>query len=72
MLAGIITISPNVKSRTLVFAETRVPAKNLIDYLKAGDNIEEFLAHFPSVKRSQIVGLPSYVEYLFVFNSLTR
>ena len=32
---------------------TRVPIKNLIDYLEAGDNLDEFLEDFPSVSRTQ-------------------
>lgn len=39
----------------MVFAGTRVPLKNLIDYLEAGDSLEEFLDDFPSVTREQAV-----------------
>ena len=38
-----------------VFAGTRVPVQTLLDYLEAGDSIDEFLAGFPSVKREQVV-----------------
>jgi uncharacterized protein (DUF433 family) len=38
-----------------VFAKTRVPIKNLLDYLAAGDTLERFLDHFPSVTREQAV-----------------
>jgi hypothetical protein len=34
---------------------TRVPVRNLIDYLEAGDSLEEFLRSFPSVSRQQAV-----------------
>ena len=40
---------------TPVFAGTRVPVKTLLDYLGAGDGIDEFLAGFPSVSRAQVV-----------------
>lgn len=40
---------------TVVFAGTRVPVQNLIDYLDAGDSLEEFLDDFPSVTREQAV-----------------
>lgn len=40
---------------TPVFAGTRVPIETLIDYLKAGDSIDDFLEGFPSVRREQIV-----------------
>ena len=41
-------------SGTPVFVGTRVPVKNLNDYLEAGDSIEEFLEDFPSVSREQV------------------
>ncbi len=36
-----------------VFVGTRVPLKNLIDYLAAGDSLDKFLESFPSVTREQ-------------------
>ena len=36
-----------------VFAGTRVPVQTLIDYLKAGDSLDDFLEGFPSVSREQ-------------------
>jgi uncharacterized protein (DUF433 family) len=51
----LIQSSPEILSGTPVFAGTRVPIKNLIDYLEAGDNLDEFLADFPSVTRDQAV-----------------
>lgn len=38
-----------------VFRGTRVPVKNLFDYIEAGDPLEEFLRQFPSVSREQAV-----------------
>jgi len=38
-----------------VFVGTRVPVKNLFEYLEAGDSLEEFLEAFPSVSRDQAV-----------------
>jgi uncharacterized protein (DUF433 family) len=38
-----------------VFSGTRVPVQTLLDYLEAGDSIDEFLAGFPSVNRQQVV-----------------
>ncbi len=40
---------------TPVFAGTRVPIQTLIDYLKGGDSIDEFLEGFPTVSREQVV-----------------
>jgi len=38
-----------------VFAGTRVPVQTLLDYLEAGDSIDEFVAGFPSVSREQVI-----------------
>ncbi|MEA2905774.1 MAG: hypothetical protein QOI12_3161 [Alphaproteobacteria bacterium] len=40
---------------TPVFCGTRVPVQTLLDYLEAGDTIDEFLAGFPSVTREQVI-----------------
>lgn len=50
---GIVSRDPEVVSGELVFAGTRVPAKTLIDYLKAGDTLDAFLDDFPTVSREQ-------------------
>ena len=42
---------------TPVFCGTRVPIKNLFDYLETGDNVEVFLDDFPTVSREQVVGV---------------
>ncbi|BAT55149.1 hypothetical protein NOS3756_41280 [Nostoc sp. NIES-3756] len=51
----IITASPDVMSGTPVFAGTRVPVSTLLDYLKAGESIDDFLEGFPTVKREQVI-----------------
>lgn len=40
---------------TPVFFGTRVPIQTLLDYLEAGDTIDDFLEGFPSVTRAQVV-----------------
>jgi uncharacterized protein (DUF433 family) len=40
---------------TVVFVGTRVPVQTLLDYLEAGDSIDEFLEGFPSVTRGQVI-----------------
>ncbi len=49
----LIVSSPDVLGGTPVFIGTRVPVKNLTDYLEAGDTLDEFLDDFPSVSREQ-------------------
>lgn len=51
----IVTSSKEIMGGTPVFAGTRVPIQTLIDYLVAGDSIDEFLEGFPSVSREQVV-----------------
>jgi len=46
---------PEILGGVPVFFGTRVPVKNLIDYLEAGDSLEDFLRSFPSVTRAQAV-----------------
>ena len=57
MRDSLLTISPDIQSATPVFSNTRVPVKNLIDYLKGGDRMEEILDDFPSVSREQVFAL---------------
>mgnify|MGYP001255535146 CR=1 FL=1 len=40
-----------------VFLGTRVPAKTLLDYLEAGQPLDEFLDDFPTVRREQATQL---------------
>jgi uncharacterized protein (DUF433 family) len=40
---------------TPVFAGTRVPVQTLIEYLEAGDRLDEFLKDFPSVSREHAI-----------------
>lgn len=51
----IINVTPDVMSGTPVFAGTRVPVQTLLDYLKAGESIDDFLEGFPTVKRKQVI-----------------
>ena len=48
---GAINIDPEIMSGTPVFRGTRVPIKNLFDYIEGGDDLEEFLDDFPSVSK---------------------
>jgi uncharacterized protein (DUF433 family) len=55
MAKPVISCSPDVMGGTPVFTGTRVPVQTLLDYLEAGDSIDEFLAGFPSVSREQVI-----------------
>ena len=49
----IVHSDPEILGGTPVFVGTRVPVRNLVDYLRGGDTLEDFLVDFPSVQRSQ-------------------
>jgi uncharacterized protein (DUF433 family) len=51
----VVSCNPEVMGGTPVFAGTRVPIQTLIDYLEAGESIDEFLAGFPSVSREEVI-----------------
>ena len=55
MKPPVISRSPDVMGGTAVFSGTRVPVQTLLDYLEAGESIDEFLAGFPSVSREQVI-----------------
>lgn len=52
----IVSRDRGVMGGELVFAGTRVPVRSLVDYLKAGQTTEAFLAEFPMVDREQAEG----------------
>ena len=51
----VVSRNPKIMGGTPVFAGTRVPVQTLLDYLEAGDTIDEFLEGFPSVTRQQVI-----------------
>jgi uncharacterized protein (DUF433 family) len=53
-LEEVVTIDPGLLHGTPCFAGTRVPIQTLIDFLKTGETIDEFLAVYPSISRSHI------------------
>jgi uncharacterized protein (DUF433 family) len=55
MKEPIVSRNPAVMGGTAVFYGTRVPVQTLLDYLEAGESIDDFLAGFPSVTRGQVI-----------------
>ena len=55
MKRKIISTDPEVMGGTPCFTGTRVPVQTLLDYLEAGDSIDDFLEGFPTVKREQVI-----------------
>ena len=54
-LDAVVHSDPEILGGTPVFRGTRVPVKNLLDYLVAGDTLDQFLDDFPTVSREQAV-----------------
>ena len=55
MAQPIIHSDTEIQGGVPVFYGTRVPVKNLFDYLEAGDSLDQFLRSFPSVSKEQAV-----------------
>lgn len=51
----VVSVDREVMGGTPCFAGTRVPVQTLLDYLLAGDSIDDFLEGFPTVKREQVI-----------------
>ena len=51
----VVQRSSDVLGGTPVFAGTRVPVQNLLDYLEGGERLDDFLEDFPTVTREQAV-----------------
>jgi uncharacterized protein (DUF433 family) len=65
---AVISRDPDVHGGDVVFAGTRVPVDTLIDYLKDGQSVDDFLEGFPTVERWQVEGFldlsPAAVDHL--------
>ncbi|HUX24997.1 MAG TPA: DUF433 domain-containing protein [Burkholderiales bacterium] len=53
----LVSRDPEIMSGALCFTGTRVPVKNLFDYLEGASTLEEFLEDFPSVSRDKAVAV---------------
>lgn len=65
----IVHSDPDILGGIPVFVGTRVPIKTLLDYLEAGDSLDEFLDHFPSVSREQAIALSTLFFVMMKPNS---
>lgn len=57
---------PEIMGGTPVFVGTRVPVQTLVDYLEAGDPLDEFLEDFPSVSREQAIAVLELAKELLL------
>ena len=61
-----ISCSPDVMGGTPVFAGTRVPIQTALDYLEAGESLDDFLEGFPTVTREQVIAFLEEAKDLLV------
>jgi uncharacterized protein (DUF433 family) len=66
MTKEVVSCSPDIMGGTPVFPGTRVPVQTLLDYIEAGDSIDEFLLGFPSVSRENVVAFLEHAAALAV------
>jgi uncharacterized protein (DUF433 family) len=52
---SVIVQDPEILSGEPVFRGTRVPFQSLLDYLEAGDTLDQFLEQFPGVTRADAI-----------------
>ena len=57
MDSAFVKRDPDIMSGVLCFSGTRVPVKNLFDYLEGSSSLEDFLEDFPSVSRERAVAV---------------
>ena len=55
-----------VMGGTPVFVGTRVPVQTFVEYLEAGDPLDEFLVDFPSVTREQAIAVLELAKELLL------
>jgi len=61
---GIIVSNPSILGGIPVFQGTRVPFKNLVDYLEGGYSLDQFLDDFPSVTREAAIAALEHAKEL--------
>jgi len=55
MKSSVVCRDPEIMGGAPVFCGTRVPVQTLLDYIEAGESIDQFLEGFPSVSRQQVI-----------------
>ena len=63
MQTAFVHSQPDIMGGTPVFAGSRVPVHTLVEYLQAGDTIDDFLEGFPTVARCQVLAFLEAAEF---------
>lgn len=64
-ISNVVISDKEILNGTPVFKGTRVPVKNLFDYLEAGDSIDRFLEDFDYIPREAAIAVLQFSEHLF-------
>jgi uncharacterized protein (DUF433 family) len=64
--SNVIVRDPEILGGTPVFRGTRVPFKNLLDYLEGGHTLDEFLDEFPTVTREAAIAALEHAKDLVI------
>jgi uncharacterized protein (DUF433 family) len=64
--ADVIVKDPGILGGSPVFRGTRVPFKNLLDYLEGGHTLDKFLEEFPSVTREEAIAALAHAKELVI------
>jgi uncharacterized protein (DUF433 family) len=67
MAATVIVRDPEILGGIPCFRGTRVPFQNLLDYLEAGDTLDQFLEQFPTVSREMAIEALEYRTASLIF-----
>src|SRR5262249_10267975 len=62
----VISRDHEILGGTPVFAGTRVPVQTLLDYLEAGQSLQEFLDDFPTVQRTQAITVLEQLKHILL------
>ena len=69
MTDKLINKDPEILGGTPVFFGTRVPIRILIEYLEAGDRLDDFLESYPTVSRTQAIEVLKRAKAVLAMNS---
>lgn len=69
MTDKLINKDPEILGGTPVFFGTRVPIRILIEYLEAGDRLDDFLESYPTVSRKQAIEVLKRARAVLARNS---
>ena len=69
MTDKLINKDPEILGGTPVFSGTRVPIRILIEYLEAGDRLDDFLESYPTVSRNRAIEVLKRAKAVLTRNS---